>query len=138
MELGPEAAVGVDAEHLEVLAAIDAAAPAGEAILAVDVGLDGAAVAGLDVGDAGADLDDLDAKFVAGDARIAVEGHLAEIAADVGAADADAMDPDQDVAGAGPFGLVDRDLLKLTGLFQEDRFHQADPCNHGWRNKVRS
>ena len=64
-----------------------------------------------------------DAEFVAGDARVAEEGHLAEVAADVGAADADAVDPDQDLAGARPFGFLDRNLFKLAGLFQEDRFH---------------
>ena len=50
----------------------------------------------------GADGEHFDAEFVAGDARIAEERHLAEVAADVGAADADAMDAHQGIrAGTG-------------------------------------
>ena len=67
-ELRPHAAVAVDAQHLQLLAAIRVAAAAGVAVRVVDVGLDGAAVAGLDVRDAVADLQHLDAQLVAGDA----------------------------------------------------------------------
>ena len=63
-------------------------------LLAVHVRLDRAAVARPDVRHAGADGEDFDAEFVAGDARVAVERHLAEVAADVGAADADPVDAD--------------------------------------------
>ena len=48
-ELRAQPAVGVDAEDLQVLAAVRPAAPAGEALLAVHVRLDRAAVAGPDV-----------------------------------------------------------------------------------------
>ena len=48
-EAGPQAAVAVDAERLVLLAAVRLAAAAGVALLAVDVRLDGATVAGLDV-----------------------------------------------------------------------------------------
>ena len=63
-----KAAVGHDAEHFEIRAAIGGAFPAGVAIAAVHVGLDGASIAGLDVGDARSDGKNFDAEFVAGDA----------------------------------------------------------------------
>ena len=103
-ELRPQAAVGVDAEDLQVLAAVRRPRRQAKHCLAVDVRLDRAAVAGLDVGHAGADRDDFDAQLVAGNARVAEERHLAEIAADVGAADADAMDADEGFAAAGGRG----------------------------------
>src|SRR5262249_36782440 len=86
----PQAAAGMDTWDLQVFAAVCAVAPASETLLAIHVRLDRAALAGLEVRHALPDCDDLDAEFVAGDAGITVEGHLAEIAADVGAADADA------------------------------------------------
>src|SRR5437868_3535281 len=91
-ELGPQTAVAVNPERLMLFAAVGVAALAGVTRLAVDVRLDGAMIAGLNVGDRSADLEHLDAEFVSRDARIAGERHLAEVAADVGAADADAMD----------------------------------------------
>ena len=135
-EARPQAAVGVDAEDLQVLAAVAAAAPAGEARLAVHVRLDGAAVARLDVGDAGADLEHLDAQFVAGDARIAVERHLAEIAADVGAADADAVDAHQRLAGAGLRRLVDGDLLEIGPVPSTESLSWRCSCRR--RLRIRS
>ena len=45
-----------------------------------------------------ADREHFDAQLVAGNPRVAEERHLAEVAADVGAADADAMDADQRLA----------------------------------------
>src|SRR5208282_2937623 len=131
-ELGAQAAVGVYTQDLQVLAAVAAAAPAGEAALAVQVRLHRTAVARLDVRHAGADVQDLDAKLVAGDARVAVKGHLAEIAADVGAADADAVDAHQGIARFGPVGLRDADLPKRAWLFEEDGLHAlVSPCP-GW------
>src|SRR5947209_6510946 len=67
-EARPQSAVAVDTERLRLLAAVGLAAGAGVARLAVDVRLDGAAVAGTDVGDARPDRLDLDAQLVAGDA----------------------------------------------------------------------
>ena len=95
-----------------------AGALAGETLLAIDVRFDRAAVAGLDVDDASADFDDLDAEFMAGDARVAEERHLAEVAADVGAANADAMDAHHCLAGAGFFRAGDLDALPLLRCLQ--------------------
>src|SRR5205085_2596520 len=98
---------------------------AGRTRLAIQVRLDGAAVTRLDVGDVGADLEHLDAQLMAGNTRIAEERHLAQVAADVGAADADAMDANQGLSGAGTVGLGYADLLEQTGSFQLDRFHES-------------
>jgi hypothetical protein len=125
----PQAAVAVDTERLMVLAAIGVTALAGVALLAIDVRLHRAAIAGLDVRDIGADLDDLDAELVAGDARLAEEGHLAEVAAEVGAADADAMDADDRVAGAGTRRLRHIDAAKLLRLLELDGFHEIHPTH---------
>src|SRR5205085_6021611 len=112
----PEASVGHDPEDLEALAAVAATGPAGAALLAVQVRLDRAALAGLDVRDAGSGLEDFDPELVARDARISVEGHLAEEARDVGAADADAQHAHQRLARRGLPRLVDLDLGIVAGL----------------------
>ena len=97
-ELLAHPAVGVDAEHLDVRAAIRLAPAAGDAFLAVDVRLDRAAVAGFDVVDALADGDDLHAEFVPEDARVGEERLLAVESVDVGAAHADAVHAHQGLA----------------------------------------
>ena len=117
------AAVAHDAEGFVGLAAIGEAASAGVAVAAVDVGLHGAAVAGRDVRDARADGEHLDTQLVAGDARVAEEGHLAEVAGDVRAADADAMDAEKDFAGGGRGGFGDVDASPGFGLFELKGFH---------------
>jgi hypothetical protein len=114
-ELRSHAAVGVDAEDLQALAAVGPAVAAGVAGGVVDVGLDGAAIAGLDVGYAVADGEHLDTELVAEDARVRHERHLAEVGADIGAADADAMDANKGVAGAGSGGLGQLNFLKGFG-----------------------
>src|SRR6185295_7389935 len=120
------------AEDLEVLAAVAAAGAAGAAFLAVEVGLHRAALAGLHVRDAGAGLEHLDAQLVAGDARIGVEGHLAQEAGDVGAADAHAQHAHQRLARGGLGRLVDLDLGVVPGLFEADRLHDFTPAAAGF------
>ena len=118
----PQAAVAVHAERLVVFAAVGEAAGAGVAPLAVDVGLDAAAVAGSHVRDAGADGHHFDGQLMAGDPRITEERHLAEVAAVVGAADADGMHADHSLAGPrlGRLGNIDEPerlrLFELQGL----------------------
>src|SRR6185503_9125964 len=53
----------------------------------------------------------------------AVEGHLAQESGDVGAADADAEDPDERLARGGLLRLVDLDLRVLPGLLEADGLH---------------
>jgi hypothetical protein len=89
----------VDAHYLEVGAAIGFAAAAGDAATAVDVGLDGAAVTGLEAVGFGAGIDNLDAKFVAEDARVVEEGLFTGESVEVGTANADTVDADEGFAG---------------------------------------
>ncbi len=72
---------------LQLLAAVRVPAARRVAVGVVDVRLDRATVAGLDVGHVRADSDDLDAELMPGDARIAKERHLAEIPGNVRPAD---------------------------------------------------
>src|SRR5207247_10757 len=116
-------AIAVDAERLMVLAAIGVAAETGIAPLAVDVGLDGAMIAGLDIGDIGADVDYFDSQLMSGNARVAEERHLAEIAAEIGAADTDAMHTHERFAAPWRRRFWNVDLAKLLRLFELDCFH---------------
>ncbi len=79
-------------ERLVGFAAIGKSAPAGITALAIEIGLNGAAVAGAYFGHAGAYLHYLDAELMAGDARVAKKGHLAQVAANIGAANTHLVD----------------------------------------------
>src|SRR5436190_17745296 len=94
------AAVDHDADHLEGGAAIARALAARDAVTTIHVRLNGAAVAWLNVHDVRTHLEDFDAQLVTRNPRILEERHLAEVAADIRAADADAMHADQGFAGA--------------------------------------
>ena len=72
----------------------------------------------LTFADAGADVDDFDAQLVTGDAGIAEERHLAEIAADVGSANADPMDAHQSLAGAGLGRLWNVETVSILWGFE--------------------
>src|SRR5262249_24429055 len=66
---------------------------------------------------------DLDAEFMAGDSRVAIEGHFAQVATDVGPADADAVDADEGFAGPWPRGFWNGDGSEATWLFQLNGVH---------------
>ncbi len=121
-ELRPHPAIGVHAQHLQVFAAIARAAAAGEAFLAIDVWLDGAAIAGLHVRDPLAHRQHLHAQFMTGDARVTVERHLAQETTVVSAADTDAVDADERLARRGPARRLDVRNGKLPWLLEPDRF----------------
>ena len=57
-----------------------------------------AAIARVNVGHARADIQDLDPELMAGNARITKERHFAQVAADIGAANAYLVDADQCLA----------------------------------------
>lgn len=92
------AAVAMDAEDLQCFAAVGAVTFAGVTMAAVEVGLDGAAITGCEMSDTRADCEDFDAELMTENARELDEGHFAEIAADVSAADADGTDGDKGFA----------------------------------------
>jgi hypothetical protein len=75
------------------------------------------------VGDTVAGGQHLDAEFVAGDARVGEERHLAEVARHVRPADADAVDADQRLTGAGGCRFRHVDDGEPLGGLQLDRFH---------------
>ena len=110
-----------------LLAAVGEAAPAGVALLAVDVRLDRAAVARLHVRHALADREHFDAELVPGNARIAEERHLAEIAAEIGAADADAVHAHERFARPGlrPARAMSMLARSVCGFSSWSGFHEC-------------
>ena len=102
------------AEYLDVLAAVAVALAAGIAGATVDVRLDAATIAGLDVGDVVTDFEHFDAQFVSWYSRIAVKRHLAEVAGQVGAADADTVDAHERFARGGVTGLQEAGTRALV------------------------
>ena len=82
---------------------------------AVEVGLDGATVADLEMGDTFTDGEDFDTEFMTKDARELDEGHLAEVAAEVGAADADGADGDEGFAKLRRGGFRERGPSEVLG-----------------------
>ena len=122
-EQRPQASVTVHAERLMVLTAVGQPALAGGTPLAIDVRLHAAAVARLDVRHPCADGHHLDPQFVPWDPRVAEEGHLAQVAAEVSAADADSVHANDCLAGERRRGLRDLDTPEILGLFQQQRLH---------------
>ena len=104
-------AIAVDAEHAERLAAVGFSLLAGVAGAAVQVRLHGAAVAGLHQRHAIAYREDFDPQLMAEDARTLDEGHLSEIPADVGAADANRTNGDERLAWQRPKAIICSVLL---------------------------
>jgi hypothetical protein len=74
------AAVHHHAQHLEILAAIRVAFATREAVAAIHIRLHRTAVGRLHVGYVRAHGEHFDAEFVARNAWVAEEGHLAEVA----------------------------------------------------------
>ena len=100
-----------------------------EATLAIDIRLDGATITGSHVGHAVADLKDLNAQLVSGNARIAEERHLAQIPGIVRPANADAMDPHQRFSRPRPARLGNLDLAELLWLHKDNGFHQKEDAH---------
>lgn len=95
------AAINVDTEDLDLLAAVGAAHTAGATDAAGNVGLDGATVARLDPAFVGRGFDDDPGELVADDARVCVDGVAAGEGVVIAATDADLPDPDERLAGRG-------------------------------------
>ena len=116
------AAVDMHPQDLEFGAAIGFAAPAGGAAAAIKVRFHRAAIARRQALRAVTGIDHLDSELVAEDAGI-VEKRLASAkGVEIGAADADAADPDQGLPGSGDRGRPFR-RDKMAGLFQDDLEH---------------
>src|SRR5689334_7000871 len=122
-ELRPHATVDVDTEHLQTLAAVGASAAAGIAVWIIDIRLDGAAIARLNVCHAVADSHDLHAEFMPENPRIGYKRHLAQISAYIGAANANAMDTHESFARAGRSRLRKIDASEGFWRLQLERVH---------------
>ena len=109
----------MDADDGDIRAGIGVAFFRGDGLGVVEVGLKGALVAGLHVGDALADGNDFEAEFVTGSAWVGEEGEFTEVAGEVGSADAHAMGADEGLAGSGRFdvGEIDRGDFFDVGEF---------------------
>jgi hypothetical protein len=80
---------------LQLLAAVWPAAATGVTFWIVDVGLDRATVAWLDARHFFANRQHFHAQFVPQNSRVRDERHFTEVSANIGSANADAMDADQ-------------------------------------------
>jgi hypothetical protein len=123
---GAHAAVDVDAHDLEVGAAIRFAAAAGDALAAVDVGFNGAAVASFEAVRFGAGIDDLDAEFVSADARVIKERLFTGEGVKICTANADTVDAHERFAGGecGLGGVVGGG--ELARVFEGNLEHLAE------------
>ena len=95
----------MDAQDLQVDAAVGLPPAAGNAAPAVQIRLDRAALAGLQPSLIRADLDDLHSQFVPENARIAEERLPAAVRVQVGAANADPVHAHQGFAGRKRLGF---------------------------------
>ena len=126
-ESRPHAAVDMDSQDLQFFAAIRTAALAGEAALIVDIRLDRTAITGADVCHVRSDSEDFHSQFMSGNAGITVERHLAQVAADIGPADTDTVDPHERLAGARRRRFRDLNEFKFARLFELYRLHNHLP-----------
>src|SRR5262249_46362188 len=123
-EQAAHAPVGVNAEHLQVFAAVGLSQLAGVAAPAAQIGLDGTSVARLQAVVSAREFEYLDAEFVAKDAGVGEERLAAGEGVQVGAADADTADTDQGLAGF-RVGWWCRRAHEGAGLLQHDLTHEG-------------
>ena len=117
------AAVDMHPEHLEADAAIGALGPAGDAVSAVEVGLDRAEVAGAQAVGTLACFEYLDTEFVAEDTGVFEERLAAAVGVQIRSADSYAADPYKGLSFAdsgGRLGLGDHQLARFL---QDNRLH---------------
>lgn len=94
----PHPSVHMHAENAETFTAVAAALKAGVAGATVQVRFDRTTISRFNLSDAGAGADHLNAQLVSENARVVNEGHLSQIAGDVGAADANGSNRDEGLA----------------------------------------
>jgi hypothetical protein len=128
--MGAQATIAVNAQGLVAFAAIGVASVARITTLAIHVRFDGATLARPQIPDPFADGHDFDAKFVSGNSRVAEKGHLSQKAANVGAANADAMHAHQGFVRTGRRRLGNVYHAQAVRLFQLDGFHKIQFLNY--------
>lgn len=119
----PHAAIDMDSEYLQPGAAIGPAGPAGDALVAVEIGFDGAEITGTQARCIFPDLKDLNTELMAENAGIFKEGLAAPVGMQVGTADPDLVNPDQGFALTGPgrgFGFC---YQQLSGFLEYNGLH---------------
>jgi hypothetical protein len=105
--------------------------------LAIQIGLHAAAIPWSYRRDALADRHHLDPQFVARDSRIREKRHLAQVASEVGTANAHLMDANHNLTRAGSRRFVDVDHPERSGFFQLDGLHSRE-LGRGLMNEVRA
>jgi hypothetical protein len=115
----------VNAEHLDPFAAVAPVSGAWVAGATVEVGLNGATITRLNVGNSRPDLEDFNAEFVAHDPGIGKERHFTEVTADVGSAHTDTVCFYESLSwtrasGFGPFGAEEG-----VRLFKDNGVHKS-------------
>jgi purine-nucleoside phosphorylase len=125
------AAVNVNAEHLEGLAAVRLAAPAGLTGATVEIGIHGATVANVDACGALAQRDYLNGEFMPEDPGIAEERLTAAVSVQIGTADSDAEDADESLAGGGHRGFRRVVPGELARLFKNQVAHREQFTGSG-------
>jgi hypothetical protein len=85
--------------------------------LAIDIGLDGAAVADFYIGDIGANFQNLHSEFVTRNARIAEERHLPQVSRKIRAANPDSMNANKYFIGTGFARIRNFDIAKRLRRF---------------------
>src|SRR5207253_6610911 len=98
-------------------------APAGITLLAIHVRFDRTTIAGAHVGHIGAHCHHFHAEFMPRNSRITEERHLAEVAADVGAANTNLVDTDHSFPAAGFFGAGNVKTFPVFGRVEGEGFH---------------
>jgi len=116
----------MDAEHPDVGAAVGFSASAGDARLAIDVRLDGAAVTHAHVAHVIAHSDHFDSQFMAEDARIAEKWLFAGECMDVRAAHTDAMDAHEGLTGLRRSGWLGLEQGEPSGFVESYDVHDFE------------
>ena len=109
-------------QNPQILATIRSAAAAGQAGAAVEVRLHGHLVTNLHTINSRTDSENLGAELVAENAGIFEEGLASAEGVQVGAADADAVDADEGVAGSGIARFVGVDAIETARLGEDEGF----------------
>jgi hypothetical protein len=120
---GPQPAIAVNAEHFQPFAAVRPAAAAGVTVRVIDVRFDRAPVTGSHVRNILPDFKHLDAQFMSGNPRVAEKRHFAQVAADVRATDAHAMNSNQSFARSRLGWLRKIHAAELLRCFEGYCFH---------------
>src|SRR5215469_4714286 len=123
------AAIDVDPKHRQFNTAIRLTPSTGDAGSTIEVGLNRTILAGSNPLGWSAQIQHLDSELMAKDSRISKKRLIAPESMEIGAANADAVHPNQGLIGLKGRGCrLKVHLSETAGLFQTDCFHEwAEP-----------